>query len=285
MNNYSDIAMECINSRLERKENKLDFGCFETIIKIDNAKKEKEFGKPRGEYYLLDCPNLHSLAPIVYDYLIEQLSSYLKYKITALTHKEKNKILVVCLGNGNIVSDSLGENVYEELIALRNREAEESSLQIIRTDVFGKTGIDSAEQVKAIVGITKPDAVILIDSLCAQRMSRVGTSIQVSDTGLVAGGALGLRNSTINSQLLKCPTLALGVPFVVKAETVYRDFIYSLCEAEIEESKAIPSQYQNLLVAPKDIDNMVKLASFIISTAINQAVLNLTPEEQKLMKL
>lgn len=386
MINYTDIAKECVTSNMEAKENKLDFGCFESIVKIDSAKKEKYYGKAKGEYYLLDCPNLHSLAPIVYEYIVEQVASYLRYKIRKITNKQNYKILVVCLGNENIVSDSLGASVYSKLITtpfsggvkedegnllksninrcsnlnlnksnlnfetsknliskfayeldngysdvrlterdrkiidayesgvpfndlpknlhldsfmyrnlkkrdvkhfnnVSNERQSQNILQAVKTSVFGKTGIDTAKLTKGIKDIVEPDAVILIDSLCSSSLNRIGTSIQISDSGLVAGGAVGRQGTLINAPYLKCPTLAIGIPFVVRIETIVNEILSTMSDVDIGDNKTISNRCRNLLVAPKEIDLMVELGAHIIASSINLAVLDFSTSEQRMMKI
>ena len=285
MSLYTDIALECASSTFKKNESLLDYGCSESIINIDNAKKEKEFNKPKGEYYLLDCPNLNSLAPVVYDYIVEQVASYLKYKIKKLTNKDNVNVLVVCLGNENVVSDSLGSEVFNKLIT-NTKVVGHSQLQEIKTSVFGKTGINTAELTKSITSITVPDVVVLIDSLCSKSISRVGSSIQITDSGIVAGGAIGNSGKLINSNFLRCPTLAIGIPYVVRIETILEEILGSLTEnKEFEEDKTIYNKIKNLLVTPKEIDAMVNLGSYILAGAINLAVLDLGIEEQRLIKL
>lgn len=285
MSFYTDIAFEAVNSSFAKKANDLEYGCTESIVKIDNYKKEKLYNKPKGEYYLLDCPNLNSLAPVVYEYIIEQVASYLRHKINSVTNKDNYSVLVVCLGNENIVSDSLGSEVFSKLITTTYDNEYSNSLQAIRTSVFGKTGIDTATLTKGITNLTNPDVVLLIDSLCSVSINRIGTSIQISDTGLVAGGAIGRQGKLINAPFLKCPTLAVGIPFVVRVETIIGEVLNALSDTILEENKTLDNKCRNLLVAPKDIDNMVELGSYLIASAINLAVLDLSIEEQRLIRM
>ncbi|MGN1227924.1 MAG: GPR endopeptidase [Christensenellales bacterium] len=285
MSIYTDIAVECVNSKFDDNEKSLEFGCTESVVKIDSSKKQKIYNKPKGEYYLLDCPNLNSLAPVVYDYIIEQVASYLKCKIKSVTNKEKCKVLVVCLGNENVVSDSLGAQVFDKLITSVHKGEGESSLQAIRTSVLGKTGIDTATLTKSVTTLLNPDVVLLIDSLCSLSINRIGTSIQIADSGIVAGGAIGRQGQLINAPFLRCPTLAIGIPFVVRVETIIADVLNQLSDVQIGDNKTVNAKCKNLLVAPKEIDSMVELGSNLIASAINLAVLDLSVDEQRLIKL
>lgn len=286
MSMYTDIAMECVNSTFKKKESLLDYGCKESIVNIVTTKMQREFNKPKGEYYLLDCPNLNMLAPVVYDYIVEQVASYLKYKIKKITNKERVKVLVVCLGNENLVSDSLGAQVFDKLITTKDEKEESNILQAIKTSVFGKTGINTADLTKSMVSISCPDVVILIDSLCSQSVSRIGNSLQISDSGIVAGGAIGKDGKRINANLLRTPTLAMGIPYVVRVETIIGEILGNLTEdRDFEDDKTIYNKIKSLFVTPKEIDLMVDLGAYIIASAINLAVLDLGIDEQRLIKL
>lgn len=285
MSYYTDIAMECVNSLMTKKENQLDFGCREVVVNIDSIKKEKMIGKPKGEYYLIDCPNLNSLAPVVYEYIIEQVSSYLRYKIRKETKKDVNKVLVICLGNENVVSDSLGAKVFEKLITTNTDDVCRNSLQAIKTSVLGSTGIETSTLAKSITATLNPDIVILIDSLCSVSTHRVGNSIQINDCGIIAGGAVGRNGKLINNSLLHCPTLAMGVPFVVRVETIIGDVLNMMTDLNLEDDLTINNKCADLLVTHKDIDKLVELDSFIIASAINMAVLDLSLKEQRIIKI
>ena len=285
MSIYSDIAVECVNSMFKRKENTLDYGCYESVIKIDSTRKQNEYNKPKGEYYLLDCPNLHKLAPIVYEYIIMQLSSYIKCKIANLLKKPAYKILVCCLGNENLVSDSLGCKVFDKIISSVGENENENTLMSIKTSVYGKTGIKTADFIKSISEISNADLVIVIDALCSSSISRIGTSIQVTDSGIVAGGAMGASGKLINAQFLHKPTIVIGIPFVVRVETIIKEVLSNLSDNDLEDTKTISAKSHGLIVTPKDIDSMVELGSYIIASAINNAVLDLDINEQRLLKL
>jgi len=284
MGYYTDIALESVDKTFQKRESALDYGFNEAIINIDTLKKERLYGKPKGEYYLLDCPNLNLLAPVAYEYATMQVASYLQYKIKDLTKKDEYKVLVVCLGNENVVCDSLGSGVFDKLITTIDNSDKAYSLKAVKTNVLAQTGIDSATHTKSIVELVKPDVVILVDSLCSKSIYRIGTSIQITDSGIIAGGAVGLSDRVIDSSFLKCPTIAIGIPYVVRVNTLVGEVLESLSDDE-SDTKTINGKFGNLIVTPNDIDALIKLGSNIISGAINMAVLGLDLNEQKMVKI
>ena len=95
---------------------------------------------------------------------------------------EKGRVLVVGLGNREITSDSIGPNTCEKILATRHIVGEFSrnlgipnlkSVATIIPSVLGKTGIETAEIIKALSDKLKPEAVILIDALSAMSMDRI----------------------------------------------------------------------------------------------------------------
>lgn len=290
MKYYSDVASEFnINFKKSKNfkvnfEKELDYGCKKTIINIDSSAKSIMYAKPKGEYYSLECANLFYLAPVVLDYMAQELSEYLKAKIKKMLNKNSYKALVVCLGNGNMVCDSLGAEVFEKLI-ISNQSFTENTIYAIQPSVFGKTNIQSVEHIEAVCGKIKPDICIIVDALCSLSISRIGNCVQVCDSGILAGGAMNRSNNTIISKkTLGIPTICIGIPLVVRLENIFNEFVSNLTSEDCFDDEGIYSKFKNVIVAPKNIDEIVKQSAYLISTALNLAILNLEKDEQELLK-
>ena len=118
---------------------------------------------------------------------------------------------------------------------------------------------------------------ITIDALAAGSVSRLGTTVQMSDTGIAPGSGIGNARKRVDEELLGVPVIAIGVPTVVDAVSLASEL--SGVSAE-EFNNDILSQGESLIVAPKDIDLMVKNASYLLALAINCALQpSLTPYE------
>lgn len=102
-------------------------------------------------------------------------------------------ILVVGLGNSGVTPDALGPQVVGRTLATRHL-GDELARQIgldslrktaaIAPGVMGQTGIETGEIVLALVNFVRPVAVISIDALAAQDYSRLGSTIQIANTGI-----------------------------------------------------------------------------------------------------
>ena len=132
--------------------------------------------------------------------------------------------------------------------------------------VMGQTGLESADLVKGVVDLFKPDLIVIIDALASSSINRVNKVIQLSDTGITPGSGVGNYRKEINEKSMKCKVIAIGVATVVEANKIV---------LELDEKIKIPknSNY-NLILTPKEIDEDIEHLSTIIATSINKYVHN-----------
>ena len=155
-----------------------------------------------------------------------------------------------------------------------------------------------------VIADVKPDIIVAIDALAAQRMSRLHTTIQVSDTGIVPGSGVGNRRLGINRQTIGIPVYAIGVPTVVDAVTIAGDSMDHLAEALKRES-AQGNMFANivqkmnweekrniikevlqpfagdLIVTPKEIDTLIDDISLVIAASLDAAFHSKIAEEEE----
>ena len=158
---------------------------------------------------------------------------------------------------------------------------------------MAQTGMETAEIMMGIIHETKPDLVIAIDALAARSVRRLGTTIQLSDTGIHPGSGVGNHRHSLTYESLGVPVIAIGVPTVVGAAAIVHDTVNTLIQtlASHMETKGMgdfleqmnsDEQYQlisellepefgPLYVTPPDIDQTIKQLSFTISEGIHQA--------------
>ena len=129
------------------------------------------------------------------------------------------------------------------------------SISAIVPGVLGTTGIDSIEIIQGVKDKINPKAVIVIDSLASNSLERIGNSIQISDTGISPGGGVGNKRPEINKETLKIPVIAIGVPTVVDLKNIL----------DVESSN-------DMIVTPKEIDDLIDIMKDIISEGINKAI-------------
>jgi len=142
--------------------------------------------------------------------------------------------------------------------------------------------METAEVVKGLVDHVKPSAVIAIDALAAMNCDRIGTTIQITDTGITPGSGVGNHRLGLTKQTLGVPVIAVGVPMVVYASIIVKDILNEVQSVDTFEktngaaenmgAKAENSTLGNMVVTPREIDAMVSRVAGILSAAINQAL-------------
>ncbi|MGN0795663.1 MAG: GPR endopeptidase [Christensenellales bacterium] len=280
---YTEMAIDAVENKDNGYTKSQQYGFVDKYV--TNVKTEqiaREIGKPRGVYVTIDvrkkCLNENEKST-----LIKIVGNAIK-DMSIYSGGIKKNILVVGLGNGGLVADSLGPEVANRVKVTRNIIKEGTgdrflkSLASVAPSVYGKTGIESFDVVKGIVTQIKPDLVIAVDTLCTSKVGRIGNSFQLSTAGIepasgVNGGRTGLNYST-----LKVPTLAIGVPLVAKLDKVlYNAFSNydskrgSSTDAAKYAETLIENNLSGLIVTPKEIDFLTENTAQIIASAINFA--------------
>ena len=240
-----------------------------TEIEILNEYGADTLQKPIGRYITVDLPEF------------SHESELLDGRLTALTESIKNllpenaeKILVAGLGNENITPDALGPLCARGIFSTRHIKGEFikdlglenlKSVSSISTGVLGQTGIETAEYIKGIVNLVKPDAVIIIDALASRRLSRLGKTVQLTDTGITPGSGVGNFRKTIDKTTLGIPVISLGVPTVVDCNTIVSDLTGN-------ENKSNQIDATDMMVTPREIDTIISRAARLLSLSINCAL-------------
>ena len=279
MNFRTDLALErkeMVKTQLEGVEVKEyeNDECKTTVIDIKTTSAAQKLDKGIGRYITLEM-NAFSHEAAVSDGRLQALRDGIK----KLLPEGNGPVLVAGVGNMSITSDALGPMTASMIFATRHIDDElrESAgfnerlrpVCAVSAGVLGQTGIESGEYIKSICDTVKPDCVITVDALAAGSVSRLGNTVQMSDTGIAPGSGIGNTRKRIDEDYLGVPVIAIGVPTVVDAVSL-------ACELSGADIKQINNkQVKNasgLIVAPKDIDFMVKNASYLLALALNCAL-------------
>ena len=148
------------------------------------------------------------------DYIRKLLESNIEKQADANT-----TLLVVGLGNRCITSDSLGPLVVDGLEVdyhIQTGQGRDGGMCAVIPGVMADTGLETADIIRGIAKQVKPSAVIAIDALAARNISRLNTTIQLSDRGINPGSGVGNHRVGINKDNIGVPVLALGVPTVIE---------------------------------------------------------------------
>ncbi|MBQ8761807.1 MAG: GPR endopeptidase, partial [Clostridia bacterium] len=172
INFYSDLADERIsasNSKIMGEQTysgKYGLKKFEFTVKKED---EKVLGKSAGNYVTINCSKLLAHLTRVQDYVAKEVAYALRKFILSTTNKKNPFVLVVGLGNGGMVADSLGVKVAENLLITHGMpefaREELGDLSAIIPGVGGCTGIATYDIIAGVCEKVKPDVVIAIDTL------------------------------------------------------------------------------------------------------------------------
>ena len=308
---HTDLALEARESCSEGQESIPGVNIEESVhgpsgvkvtwVEILDKQGEEAIGKPRGSYITLEAEQMAVHDEGCHREISEALSEYVKKLLDGFGPVKS--VLVVGLGNQEVTSDSLGPQVLNNLRMTRHLNIEEElqkkeakgnasfSISGIVPGVMAQTGMETAEIIRGIVEETKPEALLVVDALAARSVSRLGTTIQLSNTGISPGSGVGNHRHSLTEESLGIPVIAIGVPTVVAAAAIVYDTVDALAElleaagagnaAEAVDGMALPERYQMvrelieprlgpMYVTPGNIDERIKLLSYIISEGINQ---------------
>ena len=267
-------------------------------VKITNQNGEQALGKPIGNYITIDVKKLKIAGEDEIQKASETLSNELRKIIDMHTDKQ-GEILIVGLGNIYVTPDALGPKVTNEIDVTRHiikylpQYVEEGTRPVsaIAPGVLGTTGIETVEILKGIVDNIKPKLLIVIDALASRSIDRISSTIQISDTGIVPGAGVGNTRQEISQNSLGIPVVAIGIPTVVELATLVSDgidiFIDRLQEkAESNEhlnklqqndkyeevKEALNVGEYNMIVTPKEIDDLIENMKDVVARGINFAV-------------
>ncbi len=196
-----------------------------TITKVVLDKKEAQgISKKEGKYVTIEFEDVTDTANFL------NVKKVLKKALKEFIN-DKNKILLVGLGNQDSTPDILGPNVIDDIVVTNYLEEfgplEEgfSNTAILKPGVTGQTGIETSLLIESVVKAYKPNYVIVIDALASKSLSRVCKTIQISDSGIAPGSGVGNKRKEISKETLGVPVLAIGIPTVVDAVSVVSDTI------------------------------------------------------------
>ncbi len=280
---------------VESEKEEIDENLSIERVKITNQEGEKAIGKPIGNYITIDIKKLKIAQEEEIKKAAEVLSNELK-KVVDLHVDKQGETLVVGLGNIYVTPDSLGPKVINEIEVTRHvikylpQYVEEGTREIsaISPGVLGTTGIETLEILKGIVDNIHPKLIIVIDALASRSIERISSTIQISDTGIIPGAGVGNTRAEISKKTLGIPVIAVGIPTVVETAVLVNDCLDLLIEKLQNEAKSndmlnnmkeadnyeeikealVPNDY-NLIVTPKEIDDLIENMKDVVSEGIN----------------
>ncbi len=254
-----------------------------TTVRIQDDKGSQAMGKPKGCYVTIESEDMPK-DDISKENLLLCICNELEQLVEGLRQKS---VLIAGLGNRQVTSDSLGPRMVECIFVTRHleqefgstfmEENEYGSVSAISPGVMAQTGMEAAEVLEGIVRETSPDLVIVVDALAARSMSRLCTTVQITDTGISPGSGIGNHRKELSKKSLGVPVIAVGVPTVVDAKTIISDHLEKVLtkqgynEDEIDKfiREVFQDEMDNLYVTPKNIDESVAVIAKDLARVFN----------------
>ncbi len=277
----SDMAIEsALDASFEglTSEKRFSCGIVQRVLNVKNNDLAKRINRERGVYITYDCEKESLKNAYVRRAMSRRIAESLSSVMGRL--KKSSPVLVIGLGNGEIIADALGERTLDGVqVTSSLADGTRQSVCAFSTGVLGTTGVQSALLAQAVAEKIKPSYVILVDSLATSSVQRVGASFQISTAGIAPGSGVGQDKEKINASVLGFNTLAIGVPLMLSMRTalygLIKEYASSVGESIDEytlRNLMSEKNVSNLVVSPKDIQFMVNYSAEIISNAINLAL-------------
>ena len=268
MNIRTDLALESVNATKVRDGiTKISRGkAFKvTEIKIAEDRHGVPIGKKKGRYITLEGALWD-----VFSESFRDMACELSEELSQLV--PKGPALVIGLGNNDITPDALGPQAASRVLATRHLREELGSedeflsglrqVSVMASGVLGQTGIETAEIIEGLLEKLKPSCVIAVDALACSDISRLGTTIQLSDSGISPGSGVANKRKELSEATLGIPVIAAGVPTVVDMYTI----------VEGMTGRRAVTEVPNMMVTPRDVDRLIERSSALISMGINLAL-------------
>ena len=149
-----------------------------TEIEITDNEASQHLSKACGKYYSILLPESFSRNSEIF----ESAALTIKDLILRLCKSQYKSVLVAALGNPDISPDALGHLTGQNILVTRHLDKtlfpQFNSIALCRPGVLGTSGIESAEQIRAISDLIKPDLIVVVDALAGSDADRLCRSIQ-----------------------------------------------------------------------------------------------------------
>ena len=202
-----DIYVETINIKDENNIYKKKKGLYKTITFRD----------------ITDKDNFN----LVLNTFIEELKDMIKLN----NIEEKDKCLIVGLGNIESTPDALGPKTLKNILVTRHLfelgEVEEGyrNVSILEPGVTGTTGIETKDIVLSITKETKPDFLIIIDALATSSIDRLNKTIQITNSGITPGSGVNNSRISLTKETLGIPVIIIGIPTIIDSSVIVTNTI------------------------------------------------------------
>lgn len=223
-----------------------------------------------GNCYTFDLKESLSFNDELAEAVVKSLSDAIKMLLEKNGYRKGDGVLVVGLGNEEITADSLGALTLRGLRVTSHLKKQGlfnrmPNISAIKSSVSGVTGLESFDIIKGVIETTSPSYLICIDTLACKSPKRLSRAIQLTDLGISPGSGVNNAKKMLNKESLGIPVLAIGVPLVIYALNIIREYA---ANARLQNADEILS---SLIVTAKEIDLVAEDFASVIAEALNLA--------------
>lgn len=275
---YTDLACERRRADIglegvDYKKEKGIIGTWERI-KISSKEGARSIGRPIGIYDTLALDRMDVMDLDAIDDAQDEIARELCYMCDVMDIIPE-KVLVVGLGNPQLTPDSIGAEAAREVkptMHIKDFDAELfdglecSQIAVITPGVNATSGMDAGIAVKGVCEMLNPDVVFAVDALASRSTERLGTTVQISNTGIIPGSGIGNGRIAISRQTMGVPVIAIGIPTVIDSRMFWLD-----AQGESASRGIAKGARESMFVSPKEINEIVKVGARIVGGGINQA--------------
>jgi len=284
---HSDLAVECGGGYRGRgaefHEEKRN-GCDIQRLDIKDHEGAEAYDKPEGRYVTVTCGKIWEMDDDRTDEVGEVLADEMREMSKYMCNKEINSnfgVLVVGLGNSDITPDAIGPETVRRIEVTRHlhtlapdlyNQLGSCEISALAPGVLGQTGIGDGGAGAGAAENARPDLIVAIDALAARAVSRLATTIQLSDNGINPGSGIGNRRRAVCRENVGRPVLAVGVPTVVDSSTLVYDALSRAGIQEISDDlRRVLEEGREFFVSPKESDIIMKKVAVLLARAIGMA--------------
>ncbi len=280
----TDLVLECREmfaseiAGVESQQKDTD-GITVSHVQITTPEGAEKIGRPMGNYVTVEIRDMHTED----DELCRRGAKAVCDELKEMIKLPKDaSVLVAGLGNRDITPDSVGPKTVSKLTVTRHITKEAKNgfsfdirpVSALAPGVLGITGIETKEILLGVKERVKPSLIIAVDALASRNLSRLGTTVQICDTGISPGSGVGNNRCELSEKTLGVPVIAIGIPMVVDALTLAAD-VLSEASAQCKDTASIFPENKNMVVTPNDVDVIAEQAAKIIAEGINQALFDM----------
>lgn len=226
------------------------YGITESFLFVDSSQTSARLGFEKGRYFIFNAPLLSNMMPEHYEILKNAISRRMKELLRKHKIGKKAKVLLVGIGNPDIMADSFGVKAVQKVEIEPFRKS--NRILKVMPNIFANTGVNAFDVVKMLVENFDVSLVILVDSLATRNLARLGVSIQFNDAGLTPGSALNNFGVAINKNTINVPCFSIGVPMMI--------------------SSRVFDENSDLILTEKDAKEKVEFMSRLIADVLNEVL-------------